>query len=79
MKKAYIWISTDILEELLKLPEGVRIGGILSSDIRQGQIGVIITGKELPVDGETMSELTPVYEGKAWGDFRFLEWAGAPG
>lgn len=78
MSKGYIWISTDILACLLELPEDVHISGILSSDFRQGQIGIIITGNGLPINGEAMNELVPIYKSTRGGDFSFVEWR-APG
>lgn len=78
MSKSYIWIATEILEESLKLPEGVRIEGVMHLDIHRGVIGLIVSGEGLPTNGETMNELVAVYKSTREGDFSFLEWR-APG
>ena len=78
MSKGYMWVAMEILEGLLKLPEGVHIEGVLLSRLHRGDIGLILSGDELPVGGEIISEVTPLFQTVEGEDFKFLEWQGAP-
>ena len=78
MSKGYILVSKELLGGLLKLPEGVRVVGVMSMEDPRGvHVGVIIEGTDLPAARDVMGLCEPVYETTDYGGgARFLYWMG---
>src|SRR6185436_12423702 len=48
---------------------GLNLGGPLAANASRGQTGVVVNGRELPMQDVTaLQQLTPVYRGRYWMD-----------
>jgi hypothetical protein len=46
MKSGLLHINFDMLEGLLRLPDGVRIGRVVEDNIREGRLIIKLTGED---------------------------------